>query len=83
MLSSALLKLGEPDLRLARLRLWIHGREREHLESDWLEATAHCSDFNANVTVTGSFLQLTELERWCSDAEKLLVEVAAGVKRDR
>jgi hypothetical protein len=38
--------LGEPDLRVAGLRVWIHGRQfpdsQDYWDGNWLNATAYC-----------------------------------------
>ena len=72
----ALLESGTaPDLEVAGLRLWVHGRESpensDFWDGNWLRATAHCSGTGAWVSVSGSFLRTDELLRWLSEIEVL------------
>jgi hypothetical protein len=57
--------LGEPDLRIAGLRLWIHGRQfpdaTDFWDGNWLRVTACCAYANSTVTAQGSFVHLREL----------------------
>ena len=45
--------LGVPDLKLAGLQLWVHGREFPESEDaddgNWLRVTAHCGASGASV----------------------------------
>ena len=58
-------ELGEPDIEIAALRIWVHGREFEDAEDywdgNWLRATAHCAASGASSRAHGSILHLGEL----------------------
>ena len=53
--------LGDPDLALAGLTLWVHRLDRAE---DWIDATVLCVGPGARVWAAGSFLQLDDLRRW-------------------
>jgi hypothetical protein len=42
-------KLGEPNIQLAGLQIWIHGREE--FDEDWLRVTLHCRRDSSEVWV--------------------------------
>ena len=52
--------LGPPDLQLAGLQIWVHGRQfpdsDEPHDRDWLNITAHCGGSGASVWVNGAIL---------------------------
>jgi len=68
-------RLGEPDLRIAGLRLWIHGRAcpdaTDYWDGNWLRATAWCSSPGATVRVHGSIVHLGELVGLLRGCERL------------
>lgn len=57
--------LGEPALKVAEFRLWIHGREfpeaDDYYDGNWLRATVHCGASGANVWAHGAILMVTDL----------------------
>ena len=69
-------ELGEPDLKIEGLRVWVHGREfpdsHDHWDGNWLNVTAHCSANGASVFATGMIIRLPELDRWRVETERLL-----------
>jgi len=69
-------ELGEPDLKVAGLQIWIHGRQfPDAMDSDdgnWLRVTAHCGALGASVFVSGAILQVTDLVRWGERSAMLL-----------
>lgn len=71
--------LGEPDIKLAGLKLWVHGYQfREshaYWDGNWLNATAICSEGGSSVLVQGHFIRTDEIIRWQSAVEKLGVEL--------
>ena len=76
MSNRALIESGTaPDLEVAGLRIWVHGRESpgssDFWDGNWLRATARCSGSGASVSVAGSFLRSDELLRWLSEIELL------------
>jgi hypothetical protein len=73
--------LGPPQIALAGLRLWVHGREfpdhHDFWDGNWLRVTAHCGDRGAEVTAMGSFIHLSEMSRW-HEALKEMNETVSG-----
>lgn len=57
--------LGDPDLQIAGLRVWVHGREfpqsEDYWDGNWLRATAYCVYPDSSVRVHGSIVHLGEL----------------------
>jgi hypothetical protein len=57
--------LGEPDLRVAGLRLWVHGRQfpeaEDAYDGNWLRVTAHCGASGASVWAQGAILMVTDV----------------------
>jgi len=68
-------KLGEPDITLAGLKLWVHGYQfrdsEDRWDGNWLSATAICSEGGASVLVRGNFIRTDEIAEWLSAVEKL------------
>lgn len=67
--------LGLPDIKLAGLQIWIHGRQFEdnhdYSDGNWLRITAHCGAEGADVWATGSIIEVTDIERWHSTSKSL------------
>lgn len=67
--------LDEPDLQIAGLQIWIHGRERsgtsDYWDDNWLRATVHCSAARSDVWAEGSILHLTEIAAWLAALENM------------
>lgn len=57
--------LGEPDLQVAGLRLWVHGRQfpeaKDYDDGNWLRVTANCSASGASVWAQGPILAVTDI----------------------
>jgi hypothetical protein len=57
--------LGEADLRIAGLRLWVHGRQfpdsHDICDGNWLNVTAECRGAGSRVEVEGSIVNLEEI----------------------
>ena len=75
-MSEALAKnLGQPDIQLSGLQLWVHGRQfqdsDDYWDGNWLLVTAHCGSADASVRVTGPIIHLSELHRWHSESIQL------------
>lgn len=64
-----------PDIQLAGLSLWIHGRAYPHAtdywDGNWLHVTAVCEAAGARIRVTGTFLHLSEFTQWWIDCTDL------------
>lgn len=56
---------GEPDLQVASLRLWVHGRQfpeaNDYDDGNWLRVTANCSASGATVWAQGAILTVTDI----------------------
>jgi hypothetical protein len=65
--------LGEPDLQVAGLQLWIHGREypgsEDYYDGNWLRVTAHAGASGTSVWVSGAILMVPDLARWADQCE--------------
>jgi hypothetical protein len=71
--------LGEPDLSLAGLRIWISGRQfpdaNDYWDGNWLLVTASCVSAGAQVVTQGPILHLSELRHWLNGLKDLLQAV--------
>ncbi len=67
-------KLGEPDIELAGLRIWVHGRQfpdnEDYWDANWLNITA-CGAQGATVRVSGNIIQLPEIAHLLTGAKAL------------
>ena len=66
---------GPPDLRLERLRVWIHGRQfpeaSDFWDGNWLRVTVHYGACGANVWVSGPIIHLSEIAGWLEGCEAM------------
>jgi len=62
--------LGEPDLAIAGLRIWVHGRQfpdsEDYWDGNWLNVSVCCSALGAEVWTNGSILHMSEVAGWLS-----------------
>ena len=76
--------LGPPDMSLAGLRVWIHGREfpktKDYWDGDWLTVTAHCGGEGADVWVGGAILHSPDLARWLGELEEMSRTLRGGAR---
>ena len=67
--------IGEPDIKISGLEIWIHGNEfpdsRDYWDGNWMDITAKCTSKNACVWVSGNILHLPDLEHLMTTTEKL------------
>jgi hypothetical protein len=67
--------LGEPDLQIAGLRVWVHGRQfppsQDYWDGNWLRVTAYCSYPQSSVRVHGSIVHLGEIHGLHREVENL------------
>ena len=67
--------LGEPDIKISGLEIWIHGYQfpdsLDYWDGNWMEITAKCTSKNACVWVSGNILHLPDLEHLMTTSEKL------------
>jgi hypothetical protein len=68
-------KLGQPDLQLAGLRMWIHGRQfpstDDYWDGNWLNVTVHCRAQSASVWTSGPIIHLSEIAHLLQGAEAM------------
>jgi hypothetical protein len=68
-------RLGKPDVKVAGLCIWIHGRQfqeaQDYWDGNWLNMTAHCAARGADVGCGGSTIHLSEISSFLSELEKL------------
>jgi hypothetical protein len=79
-----LLHLGDPHLKLAGLKLWVHGYQYQecddYWDGNWLRATAICSDSGASVQISGAFIRNTEIAHWQLALEEMGVNLAGEAR---
>ena len=67
--------LGAPDLQIAGLRLWVHGRQfpmaDDYWDGNWLQVTVHCAAPGAHVWVTGPILHVPEIAQFLRGVEAI------------
>ena len=67
--------LGAPDLHIAGLRLWVHGRQfpmaDDYWDGNWLQVTVHCDAPGASVWVTGPILHMPEIAQFLRGVEAI------------
>ena len=70
-----LAKLGKPDVEIASLRIWVHGRQfddsQDYWDGNWLRVTAHCAEGGGSARIHGSILHLSEIDRFAAACEVL------------
>jgi hypothetical protein len=66
---------GAPDLQIAGLRPWIHGRQfpmaDDYWDGNWLQVTVHCAAPGAHVWVTDPILHVSEIAHFVRGVEAL------------
>lgn len=77
-------QLGEPDLKVAGLSLWIHGYQYpdvdDYWDGNWLSATALCSHNGATVLINGAVMRTTEIDDWQRAVERLCSNLEGEAK---
>lgn len=67
--------LGEPDLQIAGLRLWVHDRQSpqslDYWDGNWLVVTVHCIYPQSSVRIHGSIVHLGEIYDLLQETETL------------
>jgi hypothetical protein len=76
--------LGEPDIAIAGLKLWVHGYQfrdsDDRWDGNWLNVTAVCSEGGASVSVHGNFVRTDEIAEWQTAAERLSAELSGEAR---
>ena len=61
-------QLGEPDIEIAGLQIWVHGRQfpelHDYWDGNWLRVTVHCGAKGDSVWASGPIIHLSELHGW-------------------
>jgi len=67
--------LEPPDLQVAGLRLWVHGRQfpmaDDYWDGNWLHVTVHCGAPGASVWVSGPILHGSEIAHFLRGVEAM------------
>ena len=67
--------MGEPDIQISELQVWVHGRQfpdaDDYWDGNWLLVTAHCGTEGSSVWVSGPIIHLSELHRWLVSCRKM------------
>ena len=67
--------LGDPQIKLASLEIWVHSREfpneQDYWDGNWLRVTARCSAPGALVLASGPIVHLSEIDRWHTDLRQM------------
>ena len=67
--------LEAPNLQIAGLRLWVHGRQfpmaDDYWDGNWLQVTVHCDAPGASVWVTGPILHMPEIAQFLRGVEAI------------
>ena len=68
-------QLGDPDIKISGLEIWIHERQfpdiEDYWDGNWLLVTAHCSSSGSSVWTEGPIIHLPELLDWYESASEL------------
>jgi hypothetical protein len=68
-------KLGDPDIKVGRLCIRVHGRQfpesQDFWDSNWLSVTAEYKGLGSRVTAHGAFIHLGELSGFLGQLETL------------
>jgi hypothetical protein len=68
-------ELGEPDLELSGLQIWIHGRQfpdsADYWDGNWVNVTTHCGAQDASVWTSGPIIHLSEIAHLLQGAREM------------
>lgn len=68
-------QLGDPDIKLAGLSIWVHQRQfpnsTDYWDGNWLVVTASCEASGAIVWTKGPIIHLPEIERLMTSAQQM------------
>ena len=68
-------ELGNSDIKLAGLAIWIHNRQfpesTDYWDANWLNVTVHCCGEASKVKVSGSIIHLSEIAQLLSETKEL------------
>ena len=73
-------QLGDPDIKLAGLSIWIHQREvpeaTDYWDGNWVLATASCEASGALVWTDGPIIHLPEIERLMNGVQQMYTSLS-------
>jgi hypothetical protein len=76
--------LGEPDLQIAGLQIWVHGRQfaeaMDYWDGNWLRVTAYAVYADSAVRVRGSIVHLGEVDGLMRGCERLYASLNGVAK---
>jgi len=79
-------RLGDADLSVAGLQIWVHGRQfpdsTDYWDGNWLRATAFCRYPGAWVSTDGPIIHLGELVGFLEGVERLYETLEGGAGLD-
>ena len=68
--------LTRPDIKIAGFQLWILGYQYPDVndpdDANWTRVVAHSGAVGASVWVSGSLVQISDLERWGDECDRML-----------
>jgi len=77
---------AEPSLRIAGLKLWVHGRQfpsaQDYWDGNWLRVTARCESPGSSVETAGAIVHLGELAGLLDECERLHGAMSGVAKLD-
>jgi hypothetical protein len=67
--------LGKPDVSLAGLQMWFHGRQypdaQDYSDGNWMNVTVHCGERGASVWVSGPLIEIFGMAAWLKETKAL------------
>lgn len=80
------MKLGEPDIKIAGLSLWILGRQfqdaQDYWDGNWLNVVATAEAVGARIEVQGAILRTDEIAVWADDIQNIQQNLAGQAHLD-
>jgi hypothetical protein len=68
-------QLGDPDINLAGLSIWVHNRQfpeaEDYWDGNWLVISACCAASGATVWADGPIIHLSKIERLMTGCERM------------
>jgi len=78
------INLGEPDIAISGLQIWVHGRQfpdlNDYWDGNWLRITAHCGAEGADVWINGPIIHLPEVYSLLGQTEKMNKTLSGSAK---
>lgn len=78
--------LGSPNLKVAGLHLWVHGRQfpdaDDYWDGNWLRITAYCGASGAQVLIQGAIVTIQDIAGFGDQCDAMLRGTATSVLLD-